>query len=183
METSFNLLDEISKAFGIRPVDTFSNFDTADENVDQLSLLGTPIFMPCTLSYQDASGKTKRIQLPNEPILEISFQKEIIKTVIDSQKGSFKELFAYGDYAVTIRGVIVPEDDTDDYPEELVRQLHELEQLKTAIEIDCKITTIFGIDKIVIESGNIPGGEGFHALQPYQLNCLSDFTFDIELKK
>lgn len=160
----------------------YSGLQVISEVRDQTSVMGTPIFMPCALSWTLENGSTRRIQLPNEPMVSINGSKNIIKSAIDSQEGTFKELYSLNDYSITIRGLIVPEDGSDDYPEVLIRQLKEIFIAKTAIKIECKLTTIFGITQLVIEAIDIPDGEGFQAVQPFTFAAISDKTFNIEIK-
>jgi hypothetical protein len=191
MAQQLDLRDIFQKAFGAIPynrIDTtrkvteaqpYSGIEsTGFESTQMSKLLGTPLFMPCTLD---------NFQLPNEPVIEINGGQTIIKTPIDSstdpQKrrfGTFKEMFSLDDYKIIIRGVAVLEDGTDEYPEEQIKQIRYLCEKASNIAIACTLTTIFGIPKIVIESCSFPGVEGAPGYQPYQLNCLSDFDFDIE---
>jgi hypothetical protein len=94
--------------------------------------------------------------------------------------GTFKEMFSQDDYKIIIRGVAVLEDGTDEYPKEQISRIRKLAEKQSNIDIICEMITIFGISKIVIESCSFPVVEGAPGYQPYQLNCLSDFDFDIE---
>jgi hypothetical protein len=137
-----------------------------------LSLLGTAFFMPCKLDG---------IQLPNEPIIEISGSKTIIKTPIDGKEGTFKEHFAMNDYAVTIRGVAVNENNSDDYPELQVRQLRTIFEKRNSVEVVCKLLSMFNIKNLAIVDFNAPPIEGAPGMQPYEFICLSDQLSDLDL--
>ena len=136
------------------------------------SFLGKPLFMPCKLDD---------VQLPNEPTIEVRGGKTIIKTLVDGNEGTFKEKFNLSDYVVTIRGVAVREDNSDEYPEELVRQLRGLCEKPTHVSATCKLLGIFNIKHLAIEDHRFPAVEGAPGMQPYELMCLSDKFFDLEL--
>jgi hypothetical protein len=168
------------------PDDNFSSQDTTTQpndlqvnrlrvlesnSVEGRSALGTPFFMPVELDGW---------KLPNEPLIEISGSKTLIKTQLDNNKGTFKELFAINDYQVIIRGFCV-EDNSDNYPEAQVRRLKNLCEKRSSIIIVNKLTGYFSIDKIVIESYNFPAIEGYQNLQPYELMCWSDKDFSLDL--
>jgi hypothetical protein len=159
----------------------YSNLKTSDFHGDETSLLGTALVMPITLGYKDANGNLQTIQLPNEPIIEISGSKTIVKTAVDGQRGTFKELFAINDYQVSIKGIVIQEDGSENYPKDLLRQLREMCERQSAIQITCDLTNIFGITQLVIENYSFPAVLGAQSWQPFILNCLSDFDFDIEL--
>ena len=75
-------------------------------------------------------------RLPNEPIVEINGSKTIIKTPIDGQDGTFKELYSKNDWDITIRGIAVNEDEeSDDYPEEIVSKLYQLDAKKISVPV------------------------------------------------
>lgn len=182
-----NLLDIYAKAFGYvgKPWATanlnsyipfgslFDKQEVPSFQVKQATLLGTALFMPCKLDG---------FQLPNEPIIEVSGGKRVIKTVIDGSDGTFKEQHSMDDYSVIIRGIAVSQD-SDEYPEKDVRKIRQLCEKKGNVTAVCQLLTFFGIDKLVIESFSFPAIEGAPGMQPYELTCISDKEFDIELKK
>lgn len=143
-----------------------------DSDTDRTSIMGTPIHMPCKLNDTE---------LPNEPMIEIRGAKNIVTTPIDGMDGTFKELFSIGDYRVTIRGIVIQEDGTDNYPDVEVRAIRDLCESKTDLRISNQLTTIFGITNVVIVDYEFGVIEGANGTQPYVINCLSDKDIDIEL--
>lgn len=135
------------------------------------SILGTPFFMPCKLDD---------FQLPNEPIIEIRFNKSIVKTPIDGIEGTFKEQFSFGDYSIRIRGIATL-DNSDEYPEAQIRAIRKLIETKTDVKVVNNLLGYFGVYSLVIEDGDFPAIEGAPGMQPYELNCLSDKFFDLDL--
>jgi hypothetical protein len=189
---TYDLIEVFRRAFGAIPYrsistnrDTaqaaaFSSIETNEVTSEQRSrLLGTPIFMPCTLDG---------FQLPNEPLIQISGSKTIIKTPIDSAvrsqervKGTFKELYSEADDIIIIKGVAVNEDD-EDYPEQIVNRIRQLIKKQSELKVDsCRMLSMFGVQFLAIESYDFPTVEGFQNMQPYQLNCVSDSTIDLNL--
>lgn len=172
----YSRIDTARKMNEAEPFNTIEPGDFKNQGTSKL--LGTPLFMPCQLDD---------FMLPNEPLIELSFSKTIIKTPIDAhpdkklkRKGSFKELFAMEDYVITIRGIAVQEDGTQNYPEEQIRRIKELITKAKNIRVTNRLCEYFDVDKLVIESGTFPGLEGHPGAQPYQFNCSSDDDFDIE---
>lgn len=136
------------------------------------SVLGTPFFMPCKLDD---------FQLPNEPIIEIRGHKNIIKTPVDGNEGSFKELYSLSDYQVIIRGIATLDTDSEEYPEAQVRALRQIVEKPAAVKVVNNLLGYFGIYNLAIEDCFFPAIEGAPGMQPYELVCLSDKFFDLEL--
>ncbi len=177
----YDLIQIFRRAFnlpGYSPIVTINRVELAD-NYNQMgrqqkeaqrnSLLGTPIFFPCKLDD---------VELPNEPLIEISGSKSIVRTAIDGMDGTFKELYALNDYVITIRGIAISDDDS--YPEAFIRDLKNLFEKKKEIRIVNDLTGYFRINNIVIESMSLPSVEGAQSFQPYQLNCYSDKKIDLK---
>jgi len=194
--SDFDLILLYSRAFGAIPYGkqetrhkhneavAFPSSTTVDRNTDgPQSVIGKALFQPAWLIIQDGQGNQERFQLPNEPLIEILGGKTLIRTPIDGADGTFKELFANNDYQVTIRGLIVQEDGTDNYPESLVRRLREFCEHDGAILIENDLCQVFDISQIVIESFPFTALEGFPGVQPYQINAWSDKDFEIDLSE
>jgi Domain of unknown function (DUF6046) len=143
-------------------------------NIDKVSNLGTPIFMPCKLG-----GFT----LPNEPLIEIEGSKNIVKTAIDGMDGTFKELYAMNDYRITIRGIAIDENNPDEYPQTIVRQIRRLCESKKSVEVSNLLCSYFDISYLSIEDFKFPALEGYQGVQPYEITCSSDKLFELEIKQ
>ena len=167
----FDLLDLYSKAFGFKAL-PFGKQKAFDFKVEKTSLLGTPLFMPCKLND---------IELPNEPLIEISGSKSIVKTQLDGIDGTFKELYAMNDWIVIIRG-IAANDNSDEYPENEIRQIRQIYEQKNSVSCVCKLLSYFDINLLSIESLRLPAIEGAQSWQAYELICSSDKAFELEIK-
>jgi len=188
---NFNIVDMYSQAFGIvgniyAPADVAPDFNNNNGNYEnpsfaiksnqQLSVWGAPFFQ---------RTKINGFYLPNEPILSISGGKNIVRTQIDGNNGTFKENMSLDDYRITIRGLCIQEDldDPDAYPDDQVRMIRQMFEEKESVDIVNDILTLLGITIIAIENIQLEGLVGSPGVQPYIINALSDKNFDLELKE
>lgn len=149
------------------------------------SLMGTPLYFPVQMQISKPGEELRYWKLPNEPLISISGGKNIIKTQIDGQDGTFKELFSKADYQITIRGICIQDDgtsDDDSYPEEQVLKIRQILEIKKGVKVVCEFLRLFGIDMLAIESYRFPDLVGSPNMQPYEIVCSSDKEFDLELK-
>ena len=138
----------------------------------KFSALGLPIFMPCTIDGWE---------LPNEPLIEIGGGKSIVRTELAGYAGSFKENMGLNDYEIIIRGVAINEE-SDDYPEDLVRKLRAIYEKKESVTITSPLLGIFNINLIAIERLRLPANEGELNAQPFEIQCYSDNDIELILK-
>jgi hypothetical protein len=136
------------------------------------SFLGQSLFMPVRL---------RDYQLPNEPTVLITGKKNIVKTALagNTQSGTVKELISVEDYDIVIRGIAINTDSKFTYPEDQIKAIHELFLLNEAHFIDCGLTALLGIDKLVIEEITFPEMIGIQHAQAYELKCVSDNDFEL----
>jgi hypothetical protein len=196
----------IDKAFGYKiPADGLPDraidyrADVYDmPEAELVSYLGTPILMPVVLgekgkgiSYKSRdkwSGKIvdrkieKEYTMPATTVVEISRQKNIIKTPIAGRDGSVKEAISNGDWLIKIRGFVINEQNPNVYPSDEMQTLHKYCEAKTAIPITCKLLQYFEINEVVIDSYNFPRMEGYAGVQPFELDCLSDEPLELIIK-
>ena len=95
MEYKYNLLDifrtvwprvplrRLESQVKVDDASPFSSLEAKSFKSERTSMLGTPLFMPCSIDD---------FELPNEPLIEISGGKSIVKTQVDGMEGTFKEL-------------------------------------------------------------------------------------------
>lgn len=138
--------------------------------------MGKFYFMPTTLGAY---------KLPNEPLVSLQVQKRIIRTVVagSTRRGTVKELVATEDYKVSIKGVIVNEEDPEAYPESDVSALRRLVEQRVAVSIDNTLCRLMGINKVIVTGLTLNADVGFAGMQSYELNCESDNDFEFELLK
>lgn len=139
---------------------------------DLAGSLGTPLFMPCKLDD---------LWLPNEPMITISGQNTIVKTILTGVKGSVKELINTDDYSIKIQGIIVNET-SDDLPEDIIRKIRTICEKRESVTIGNRLLTLFDIHKVAIENFSFPGIEGYQNCQAYEITCYSDWPLNLILK-
>ena len=106
--------------------------------------------------------------------MDITQNKQIIKTNIAGVAGTVKEYISKGDYEITIRGALV-DPNGQRYPEEQARQLKEYLEAEEAIEIASSfLNDIFNVQYIVVESFSFPQVEGTQNVQLFEIKAVSD---------
>ena len=170
---------ETSEYSGIQPVDEneFSRFRQMRLQLGG-NVLGQPLFMPVAF---DVEGEI--LLLPNEPTLQISVKKVIIKTQLAGSKreGTVKELISIDDYELTLRGIALNSTQKRVYPEDDIYKIHELFRKNKSVGIKCGLTALLGIDKVVIESFDLPTMVGVQHAQAYELKMVSDADWILTL--
>lgn len=163
----------------------YEGLTAIDAKVEQRnSFLNTPIIFPLKMQISAKGEELEMWQLPNEPIVEIRGSKRIVETEIDGQDGTFKELYSLGDYQITIRGVAVDEKyDNEDYPEDLVRKLRTIYELKHHLEVSGPLFTLFNIKYLTIKEFNLVPNPGEQSMAPYEFIASSDKEYKLTLKK
>lgn len=135
---------------------------------------GRTVFMPIRIGD---------LVLPNEPSISISSRKNIVETPLagSTRRGVVKELIAIEDWQITIRGIALNFDSVLVYPEDQVKALRDLYEQNAALTIDCALTSLMGIYRIVMKEFSLPEMIGIQHAQAYQFTCVSDEDFILEL--
>jgi hypothetical protein len=157
----------------VSQADPFERLSVGGTPPERTGLLGTPIHLPCELGG---------FMLPNEPMIDIAGEKLIVKTPIDGNDGTFKELYSTGDMQVTIRGICVDQGDPDSYPEDQVRRLRNVIEQKKHVRVVNRLTSLWNIEFLAIESYSFPAVPGELGMQGYELRCTSDREFQLNLR-
>jgi hypothetical protein len=188
----------VLKGFGLQSLRSkFYSVDEEDpdENDPKItSYLGTPVFANLIFipgSYKDKKGQTvnygeiyknddKNENFKVDTVLiDVSQQKQIIKTNIQGVSGTVKEYISKGDYQITIRGALVSPSSLR-YPEEEVAQLKEYLEAETAIGVASRfLDDVFNIQTIVIESFSFPQVEGTQNVQLFEISAVSDDPIEL----
>jgi hypothetical protein len=136
---------------------------------------GEEIFMPVQVGG---------LLLPNEPTVRITGRKRITSTPMagSRRKGSVLELIATDNYRVVIRGIAINYDNNTIYPEDTVKAIHDLCLRNESLEVQSAITNLFGIYRLVIENYDFPEMMGVQHAQAYELSCISDEDFTLEIE-
>lgn len=162
----------------------YDNLQGMDFQFEQRSsLLNTPIIMPLKVQVSAKGDPVEYFNFPNEPIVEIRGSKHIVKTKIDGQDGEFKQLWSMDDYQVIIRGIAVDDTTEENYPENIVRQLRKVFELRNHLEVVGPIFTLFNIKYISFESFELVPQPGEQSMVPYQFSALSDKEYKLQLRR
>lgn len=174
-----------------------------DENAptDRTSYLGMPVFDTIEFKpseYNDKNNnpieygnilKNSNSKNPSEQggdffrvdsvLIDVSQQKQIIKTNIQGVAGTVKEFISMGDYQIMFRGFLT-DPNSGRYPHEQVRQMRQYLEAETTLEINSRfLNDIFDITNIVVESFSFPQREGFQNQQAFEISCISDEPLEL----
>jgi hypothetical protein len=142
------------------------------------NILGQPLFMPIALEIPPPTtgGTPELVLLPNEPTIQINVAKIVVKTQMVGAVigGTVKEFITLDDYQITIRGIALNTKQKKVYPEDDIYKIHELFLKHEAVSIKCGLTALLGINKVVIESFDLPSMIGVQHAQAYELKMISD---------
>jgi hypothetical protein len=167
----YPLLLAESRELGISPVGTIK---ALKGSFKLKSTLNTDYALPTKLDAW---------QIPQEPIISIIGSKNVIETQLnrgDRTQNVIEEV-NLNNYEVRIRGIILNEDQFDEYPEESVSRLREICVKPGSITIDNGLAALCGITKVVIKRFNFQEVQGYLGAQAFELECVSDEDFELEL--
>lgn len=121
--------------------------------------------------------------LINDVAVNVSLQKEIVKTALVGRAGTIKEYITDGDYQLSMSVGLVAVDDegriTDQYPERAMAQLREIMERPEALEVSSAFLDLFGITHIVI--AGFTAKQMTHSnRQVIEITALSDTEYVIE---
>ena len=112
-------------------------------------------------------------------LIDVSQQKQIIKTPIQGVNGTVKEYISMGDYQVKVRGALVDQS-AQRYPQEQAQQLREFLEVEDSIGIASRfLNDVFEVQKLVIESFSFPQVEGFQNVQLFEFSAISDDPIEL----
>jgi len=147
-------------------------------------LFGLPIWDVVTLispSYTDNDGNNvtgNRLTL-DIALLEISNERNIVKTPISGRNGTVKEYMSDGDYDIVIKGSLA-----SNYanlpPIELLEGLQAIVSCPETLTIESNLLEYFRVFNLVIDKPIIRQREGTRNVVDYELICSSDSPFDLE---
>lgn len=149
---------------------------------DKNGLMGMPVWDTVTLiaePYTTDEGNiisTKSQLTLDIALLEISNDRNIVKTPIAGLNGTIKEYMSDGDYSVTIRGSLVSK--YSNMPP--INELNDLRAITThplSLSVRSNFLDYFDITKLVIEKPTIKQRQGMRNVVDFELQCCSDFDY------
>ncbi len=149
------------------------------QSASGLNHLGKPYFMDF---FVRSGGVNQR--LPNEPLVSLSGQNRIVKTVIvgGDRSGTVKECIGADDWKISLAGICINAEAPLAYPYEQVEQLKGLKEARGSIGVENDLLRLFGIYNMVIESLYLDDMIGIPYAQKYKITALSDEDFLAERK-
>lgn len=190
--------DIVLKGFGLQALRrTFYSVTQDTEDQDEnapnpvpTTYLGTPVFSNLELipgEYVNKDGDS--IKYGGGPgsdnfridtvLIDVSQQKQIIKTPIQGVSGTVKEYISMGDYQIKVRGALVDQS-AQRYPQEQAQQLREFLEVEDTIGVASRfLNDIFEVQDIVIESFSFPQVEGFQNVQLFEFSAISDDPIEL----
>lgn len=197
-------LRTLSKGFGLplvqRAVIAGKVATEQSDKKESISIFGTPVygtvffaqpnydvssFNPDTKQYVVTNFSTNLGEntqggfIIENCIIDVTQTKNIIKTDVIDFNGSIKEYISESDYVITIRGFLSTTTH-DLYPTEEVGILVNYLKAPVALAITSTfLNTQFEINDVVVESYTMQQQQGLRNVQYFQINCSSDFNFEI----
>jgi len=125
----------------------------------------------------------KGLLVINDAIVNVSKQKEIVKTVLVGRKGTVKEYICDGDYQISITVGLVAVDTNnkqiDQYPEKALGVLREVLDLDRALEVSSAFLDLFDVHKIVV-TGFSSKQTTYSNRQAVEITAVSDTDYVIQ---
>lgn len=123
------------------------------------------------------------ILLINDAVVNISKQKEIVKTALVGRTGTIKEYITDGDYQLSINiGVVAVDSENkpiDQYPEKAMGVLRKIFEKDESLEVSSAFLDVFGINKMVVTG--FSASQMTHSnRQTIEVSALSDDDYIIE---
>lgn len=141
--------------------------------------LGTAFTMPTKLND---------FQLPNEPTIRITGSKNIIETKLTRldpvglvNKQNVLEEINLNNFRIMIQGIMINEDDPEDYPETQMRELRDILLTSGSVRIENALCSMWGISQVAFQDWDFKEVKGNIAVQAYSLVAYSDEFIDLEV--
>lgn len=131
------------------------------------------------VTLQMPTGESLEI---DDIVINLSRQKQIIKTALTGLDGTIKEYICQGDYDISMTLGIVATDVNgaiiDEYPEEGVREVKKFLDLNEQLKVQSPFLDLFDISRIVITGYSLKQSTESNR-QVIEIKALSDEDFEI----
>ena len=162
---------------------------TADLNVNKVET-ETPEsqqFFPLSFSFTQSGQKWL---FPYEPMINISSGNNIVKRNVAKQGnelvGTVKERWSRKDFDIQVTGVLIGSllkgSVADCFPKKQMVELFEFLKYEKEFYIYSPPLLALGITKVVVEDYSFPFTKGEN-VQAYDIKLVSDFSYDLLIKK
>ena len=157
--------------------------DDADD-INESDYLGNLYQCPLKIKWADES---EYWTLPFDPVISVSGKNLIVRRNVlkqaekdNSRRGTIKEVWSQDDYEVNIAGVLMGKN--SELPEGDLRKLRRYCEARKLIEVQSDLFTLFNINRLAIESFELPFTKGIEN-QMYTIKAYSDDNFDLLVKE
>jgi hypothetical protein len=162
----------------------YGNVIPTDWDIDPtmaISSLGTEVWDQVTFgktaeetSWKDSNGTTYILPVMTfqSILINVSFPRNIVKTVIEGRDGTVKEYIGEGDAHITFTGVICGKN--GHYPLDEVQMLRTIMTAPIAIPVSSNFLHNLRIYSVVFEDRTLEQQEGGYSYQTFTLNAISD---------
>lgn len=185
----FNIPQLLQQAFGIKGFTP--NFQKSAVNIDfsvptidvsdevkAYSSIGTPIYE--LLVFRHSSFDSDLV-LMDVPLVTVSRTKNIIKSSVAGQNGTFKQVVSNGDYMISVRGILFNTESWNVKPFDKIQQINDLGNLLETVEVESEYLNLLGIDEVLVEDFRFEPMTGIPHVMPYSLELVSDKAFELQL--
>jgi hypothetical protein len=155
-------------------VQVVTRLNTGGLDQEVTSYLGTPVFADLTLKA-DENDAGLNIQTV---LFEVDQQRNIVTTTVQGRNGTVKEYISDGDYAVSLRGLLV-DPDPYTYPAQQMQGLMDRLRLPQSLVAVSGFLQLFQIYNLVITGYRFFQIEGFQNVQAFELQCISDTPVEL----
>lgn len=145
-----------------------SDYDGSEQG-EVTGELGLPVFQIATFKARQQALTLKDI------LIDVSLNRNIVKTPINGLHGTIKEFISNGDYEITIRGFLIG---SNPYkaPEKEIRQFRQFFTEQTRqLAVEAKLLDCLGIYSLVVENWQLQQIPTMPNVRAFELKCISDF--------
>ncbi len=141
------------------------------------SYLGTPVFAP--FAFEDGNYEKNKeiikyagIRL-DTALIDVSLEKNIVRTQIQGRNGTVKEYISDGDYIISVKALLVSPNASLS-PESAMRKLINLFSVPDSLPVKSDFLQLFSIYRIVIEKPSFKQVQGFNNMIAVEFSAYSD---------
>lgn len=152
------------------------------QELTRTSAIGVPVWDYLQINPASVEGTNEIFEgytFPATTVIEAIRPKKIVSTDVVGKDGTIDELMGLQDFELSIKGLIINYD-SNDYPEDEVRALQELCELKST-QLPCEGTflTMLGIRYLNITRFSFPASVGYGNLQKFEIEAKSKIKFTL----
>ena len=151
---------------------------------------GREYFLPVTMTFPDKDNIARSLLIGDVnllkkwdipwPVISMNMHKTIIRTPMTERIGDVIQLAQQGAYEITIKGLLIAK--TNEFPEDMMKQLKDLFVIGAAVQLRSAYTDIWLNDigyNVVLADCTLPEVRGIKNVFGYELHFISDAIMDL----